>query len=642
MSPRHLVRIVLAGVLIGIALGLPWTPTPTQAAGVNVSSRNDDPDFHPDVAESPDGARLIAVWIVDKGNLDKDVRVATSTNGGGSWSGEAVIAEGKKGDYLQPARIIYDTTGVAHVVYMSGLGDSRTVYYRYLPAGADPAVSGNWRQGPVVCDECLNPDLAVDRAGNAYVLYEGSKGARHLGIRRVAGAGGAWGPARQISGGRPALRGAIAVTGDGKIHVAYLNVDDRDAYYARYTSYDNFTQEDRQVLSTDSETPDIAADNQNHVHIAYEEGDRVFYRELAGGLSAPVGVSAGGLGGAQNVTVAADAASNAFVSWTANNFKEVHQNKRVNGAWQGPIRPSDAGVTARYQEYGHSHRGVVFLMFIEGNITKVVNAATATGGKAAPADPAAPTATPKPAKTPTPKPPTRTPTPRPEPTATPAPQPDAGGGPNPPAGSPAERQPAPGGPSPDRLYFDETGHALAGGFKTFWEQNGGLPVFGFPLTIEFDELNGETQRWFTVQYLERQRFEYHPENAGTPYETLLGRLGVDDAGARGLLVHSPFERQQGVSDENCDFFEETGHRVCSDFRAYWHGYGLNLGDDGISPRESVALFGFPISEEFTDPDSGLTVQYFERAKFERHPENPPDQSVLLTRLGHELVRQRGW
>ena len=70
MSLRHLVRIVLAGVLIGVALGLPWAPTPTQAAGVTVSSRNDDPDFHPDVAESPDGARLIAVWIVDQSNLD--------------------------------------------------------------------------------------------------------------------------------------------------------------------------------------------------------------------------------------------------------------------------------------------------------------------------------------------------------------------------------------------------------------------------------------------------------------------------------------------------------------------------------------------------------------------------------------------
>ena len=30
---------------------------------------------------------------------------------------------------------------------------------------------------------------------------------------------------------------------------------------------------------------------------------------------------------------------------------------------------------------------------------------------------------------------------------------------------------------------------------------------------------------FRVQYFERARFEYHPENAGTPYEVLLGQFG---------------------------------------------------------------------------------------------------------------------
>jgi hypothetical protein len=38
-----------------------------------------------------------------------------------------------------------------------------------------------------------------------------------------------------------------------------------------------------------------------------------------------------------------------------------------------------------------------------------------------------------------------------------------------------------------------------------------------------------------VQYFERNRFEYHPENAGTPFEVLLGLLGnqtVDGYGWR--------------------------------------------------------------------------------------------------------------
>jgi spore germination protein len=54
-------------------------------------------------------------------------------------------------------------------------------------------------------------------------------------------------------------------------------------------------------------------------------------------------------------------------------------------------------------------------------------------------------------------------------------------------------------------------------------------------------------------------------------------------------------------------------------------------------RESLALFGFPISEEFVDPDTGLVTQYFERAVFEYHPDNPAPYTILLRRLGAERL-----
>ena len=54
----------------------------------------------------------------------------------------------------------------------------------------------------------------------------------------------------------------------------------------------------------------------------------------------------------------------------------------------------------------------------------------------------------------------------------------------------------------------------------FWEHNGGLPIFGFPLTDEIAE-DGQT-----VQYFERAVFEYHPEN-DEPYRVLLRRLGAE-------------------------------------------------------------------------------------------------------------------
>jgi hypothetical protein len=79
-------------------------------------------------------------------------------------------------------------------------------------------------------------------------------------------------------------------------------------------------------------------------------------------------------------------------------------------------------------------------------------------------------------------------------------------------------------PLPDALYFTETGHNLRAGFRAYWEANGGLAQFGYPLTEEFTETLEDGQQ-YTVQYFERARFEYHPENAGTPYEVLLGQFG---------------------------------------------------------------------------------------------------------------------
>jgi hypothetical protein len=72
-------------------------------------------------------------------------------------------------------------------------------------------------------------------------------------------------------------------------------------------------------------------------------------------------------------------------------------------------------------------------------------------------------------------------------------------------------------------FFAATGHQICNHFLNYWESNGALSIFGYPLSEPFNE-NG-----YTVQYFERARFEWHPENAGTPYQVLLGQLGRDAA-----------------------------------------------------------------------------------------------------------------
>ncbi len=83
-------------------------------------------------------------------------------------------------------------------------------------------------------------------------------------------------------------------------------------------------------------------------------------------------------------------------------------------------------------------------------------------------------------------------------------------------------------PDPACRFAAETGHQICGHFLNYWESNGALPVFGYPLSEPF------TERGYTVQYFERARFEWHPENQGTPYVVLLGLLGRDAANRAGV------------------------------------------------------------------------------------------------------------
>lgn len=96
-------------------------------------------------------------------------------------------------------------------------------------------------------------------------------------------------------------------------------------------------------------------------------------------------------------------------------------------------------------------------------------------------------------------------------------------------------QEAPFGQVPDPrnsecLYFPETGHSLCNTFRKYWEQHGALPIYGFPISEEFAEKSPTDGKTYTVQYFERNRFEYHPENKGTAHEVLLGLLGVQLGG----------------------------------------------------------------------------------------------------------------
>jgi hypothetical protein len=88
------------------------------------------------------------------------------------------------------------------------------------------------------------------------------------------------------------------------------------------------------------------------------------------------------------------------------------------------------------------------------------------------------------------------------------------------------------------------------------------------------------------------------------------------------LAWHPSEAQTRVQR----YFPETGHTVTGEF--------LNAYE---RVTNSLLLYGFPITESFDDPIYG-TLQYFQKARFEYHPELPVGQRVQVSPLGDYIYQ----
>ncbi len=95
-------------------------------------------------------------------------------------------------------------------------------------------------------------------------------------------------------------------------------------------------------------------------------------------------------------------------------------------------------------------------------------------------------------------------------------------------------------PSDDPNRDPVTGHTIVdqpAPFRRFLERNGGIATFGRPLSEQFEERNAATGATYWVQYFERQRMEWHPENPPAD-EVQLGLLGGEYHAAH-ASTHDP-------------------------------------------------------------------------------------------------------
>jgi predicted cupin superfamily sugar epimerase len=168
------------------------------------------------------------------------------------------------------------------------------------------------------------------------------------------------------------------------------------------------------------------------------------------------------------------------------------------------------------------------------------------------------------------------------------------------------------GPTERQRYFPQKHHKVANEFLDEYESIAySEVVYGYPITEAFHDLTSDR----IIQYFERARFELHTENP-PDNRVVITKLGE--------LTYKPGPQLSLPNNTSaCLSYTEKGpsnsYHVCYAFLGFFEKYG------------GIDQFGYPISN-FEIHDDRI-VQYFQRARFEWHPERPTGQRVVLTNLG---------
>ena len=582
-------------LLIALCAAPPVGAAPAGASAALVAEQNlsHTPDHSEDPRIAYGGGRVFAIW----GERDRDRLGFSTAAADGAWSPAEFFDTGTLTKY-QPPDVVADGSGTAHIVYASG----DQVFYRSRGA------AGNWSAPVPVATDRVPVQMRITRApdGTLWVTWHDSGGA-NLRYRFSTDGGQTWrvgGDDGLISHAAGLYGTSVAVDGSNAPHVfwhirgGYPGAG--TIYYADWNgsrfAVRKFTLADASRYNCD---PEIIVSPQNVQHMVWRQQVGLEWaflyavRPPGGEWQQAEQLALTDAGGQWAAAIGTDERGDIVVSHSerdGNTRRIALMVQRPGGGWQS-FHISDGPQDNRSAVVASVTGGSVFAHVLyqherRSDDGEIVYARVLLEGLPAPA-----------------------PLPSAQPAPAPAPQPAPSGG-----GLEAALQP--GVPRSDCSFFAETRHNLCGAFRSYWRQFGGLPIYGYPLTEEYVE-NG-----VVTQYFERARFEYHPGAIPARFDVLLGLLGSERVAGRREAGEPAF--QPAAARGGCTFFAETQHNLCGAFRSYWRQFG------------GLMLYGYPLTDEFVE--NGLTVQYFERARFEYHPGASPRRfDIMAGRIGAERL-----
>ncbi len=163
--------------------------------------------------------------------------------------------------------------------------------------------------------------------------------------------------------------------------------------------------------------------------------------------------------------------------------------------------------------------------------------------------------------------------------------------------------------TPFCAFMPETGHNVHGVFLVFYRARNGAENFGAPLTEAFWEKDR------IVQYFERARLEFHPENP-EPYRVQLGLLGEQYN-----ITDLPMKSQAipPANNPNFRYFPDSGQMISFAIKEYFDKSG------------GIDILGYPVSGlRF---ESGSFVQYFQRQRVIWNPAEAGANKVRPSPVG---------